>query len=587
MAGAPPFRTRSERPAKRGLQADTGRDVKRATEVAEDLNHEDLAEETPAANAGNAPTATSNDTFMQEAFLDLSNVELGAQGAGIFNMDVMRVVEAAVHEFAQRLGMAVADGDGTRRGAAAATPQGPTVVCRRVFCFTTQAVNVHPDDQAFAVRDEALITSLAQLPGVEVRAVPLDFHGHHLRAGRRLAAPTRAERTFRPVEKGVDVALASHLVKRCLASDRPDGVMLVSGDADFAPAIQQVVRLKPPVVVMVASFADSLSAAYRDTALTGYPPIVLDEHVKALCADRNRPIRKGGRPMIDPQRRTPAGPKPGNGDRGPHNPCADLCLGRIVVTRPHYGALEVYHKVGGVLGSRFLSQVNGGKYGTTRSVREYFSQPGTYQGWAFLDSRRCIVFLFVRNDEDNPPAPILAVDTPDGPVGLDRECTGTEGLAQGDWVAFYMGPPQYRHNAPPLRRATHLYPVDEKHPLLLAQLAAAGRLRFPQHAEIAEKFLDALPGLDEVLGSQDAEAIQAALNRLADDPKVPGDVRMVARAERGRLGSGGPRTPAAAGPQAPSRTPATKRKTRARRAGKTGGRDPLAGDVAALDLQVE
>jgi len=556
--------------------------------VAEDQNHKVLTDVTPAAGAGTAPaTEPSNAMFTQEAFLDLSNVVLGAQGAGISNPDVMRIVEAAVHEFAQRLGMAVADGDGTRRGAAAATPQRPTVVCRRVFCFTTQAVNVHPDDQALAVRDEAMITSLAQLPGVEVRAVPLDFHGYHLRAGRRLAAPTGAERTFRPVEKGVDVALASHLLKRCMSSDRPDGVLLVSGDADFAPVIQEVVRLKPPVVVMVASFADSLSAVYRNTAITGYPPIVLDEHEKARCVDRNRPIRKGGRPMVAPQRRKPAGPKPGNGDRGPHNPCADLCLGRIVVTRPHYGRLEVYLKIDDKLGARFFSRENGGKYGTTRSVREYFSHPNTYEGWGFLDARRCIVFRFVRNDEDNPPAPILAVDTPDGPVGLDRECTGTEGLAQGDWVAFYMGPPQYRHSAPPLRRATHLYPVDEKRPLLLAQLAAAGRLRFPEHAEIAEKFLDALPGLDEVLGSQDAESIQAALNRLADDTKAPANVRMVARAERARLGSSEPQTPAAAGPQTPSPAPPTKRKTRTRRAGKTGGRAPLAGDVAALDLQVE
>jgi hypothetical protein len=338
---------------------------------------------------------------------------------------------------------------------------------------------------------------------------------------------------------------------------------------------------------MVASFADSLSPVYRGTAITGYPPIVLDGYVKAMRADQKPPFRRGGRPMIAPQRRKPADPKPGNGDGVPHNPCADLCLGRIVVNRPHYGRLEVYHKLDGVLGSRFLSQVNGGKYGTTRSVREYFSQPGTYEGWGFLDSRRCIVFLFVRNDEDNPPTPIFAVDTPDGPVGLARRCTGTEGLAQGDWVAYYVGPPKYRRNAPPLRRVAHLYPVDEKHPLLLAQLVIAGRLKFPQHGEIVERFLDALPGLDEVLASQDAEAVQAALNRLADDPEVPGNIRMMARAERAKLGPSGPQMPAKPGPQTPSGPPATKRKTRTRRAGKARGRDPLAGDVAPLDLQVE
>lgn len=511
--------------------------------MAEDVDHSASSVLSPAAVAGTAtPRDPWHGAFVLDVFVDRANVAQGSRRARVGPLDIEQIVRAAVEEFARRLGLAVADGTGTRRAGEAAEPQKPAVVCRRVFCFTARAVNVHPDDEALLEREEASLASVAGLRNVEVLAVPLDFRGHHYRAGRRLAGPTRAERTFRAVEKGVDVALASHLVQRCLAPDRTDGILLVSGDADFAPALQQVVRLEPPVVAMVAAFANSVSSLYRNTAVTGHAPIILDKFLKSMCANRNPPFREGGHIMIAPRPRKPGSQKPGNGTGGRPDPCADLALGTAAVARPHYGRLEVYLKAEGVLGARFLSEANGGKYGTTHGVRECFSRPDTYQGWAYTDAGRGVVFRFVEGEEGQAPAALLSVETPDGRVGLARDCVGSDGLAQGDWVAFYVGHPKYRRNATPLRQVSHVFPLNEKRPLLLAQLVAAGRLGFPQHAEVVEKFLEALPGLDEVLASQDAEAVRAALTRLSDDPKVPDNLRMVARAERARLGVPGQET---------------------------------------------
>lgn len=556
--------------------------------MSEDFKPGPVPEVTPASGAGTAPRSiSSNSVFVVEALVDHPNVTKGCRRAGGQLADVGRIVEAAVRAFAQRLGKTVIDGNGTHRRETTLEPHELVIICQRVVCFKSRIVNVHPDDEALLGREEASLASLARLRNVEVIAVPIDFRGHHYRAGRRLASPSRSERVFQPVEKGVDVALASHLVQRCLAPDRPDGVLLMSGDADFLPAIQQVVRLEPPVVVMVAAFKHSLSSVYRDTAVTGHPPIILDEVLAALCANQRPPFGKGGLTMIAPQPRKTAGQRSGNGNGRP-DPCADLALGRVAVARPHFGRLDVYIKAGGVLGARFFSETSAGKYGTTLGVRQRFSQPGTYEGWAFLDPIRCVVFRFVQGQRDNAQAPLVSVETPDGHVALPRGCVGSEGLAQGEPVAFYVGLPKYRRNAKPLQRVSHVFPLNEKRPLLLAQLIAGGRLVFPQHGDLMEKFLQALPDVDDVLASQDAEVVRAALNRLANDPGVPGNIQMLARAERARLGSGGPETSTPTAPQAsPAPTPGDKTGGKTRRAGKRGGYNPAAGDVSSLDLQLD
>jgi hypothetical protein len=182
----------------------------------------------------------------------------------------------------------------------------------------------------------------------------------------------------------------------------------------------------------------------------------------------------------------------------------------------------------------------------------------------------------------------VSVETPDGHVALPRGCAGAEGLAQGEWVAFYVGLPKYRRNARPLLRVSHMFPLNEKRPLVLAQLVAAGRLVFPQHGDLMEKFLQALPDVDDVLASQDAEVVRAALNRLADDPGTPGNLQMLARAERARLGLGGTETSTpTAPPVPPTPTPGDKTGGKTRRAGKRGGYNPAAGDVSSLDLQLD
>jgi hypothetical protein len=122
--------------------------------------------------------------------------------------------------------------------------------------------------------------------------VPVDHHGHRLALANQAAQSSTAGEVSAQAEKGVDVRLATLMVRRAMDPSPPQGMILLSGDADFAPALDLVGRLNPPVIAMAAGFANSLSSVYERHRPAGYswryPPIVLDDFLAELTASAPR-----------------------------------------------------------------------------------------------------------------------------------------------------------------------------------------------------------------------------------------------------------------------------------------------------------
>jgi len=92
------------------------------------------------------------------------------------------------------------------------------------------------------------------------------------------------DKDHKSVEKGVDVALACRMLS--LAHHNAyDTAILVSGDADILPAVQEVRRLGRRV--MVTCFEDRISKLYREptheTGSTDYEVFLLDSAIDAIA----------------------------------------------------------------------------------------------------------------------------------------------------------------------------------------------------------------------------------------------------------------------------------------------------------------
>jgi hypothetical protein len=63
----------------------------------------------------------------------------------------------------------------------------------------------------------------------------------------------------------------------------------MAGDADFSPALAEVLRCDPSIRVAVAGFSHSMSRVYSTGNLAGYcwqrPPILLDGFLQDLPKD--------------------------------------------------------------------------------------------------------------------------------------------------------------------------------------------------------------------------------------------------------------------------------------------------------------
>ena len=120
--------------------------------------------------------------------------------------------------------------------------------------------------------------------------MPFNYEGNHISKEARKESSVQGEREWHRSEKGVDVSLAVLLTQRCYSSDPPEGFIVISGDADFGPALGAVIRDCPGIQVMVASFSSSLSYIYRSNLGPGpawpWPPIILDPFVDEFKYER-------------------------------------------------------------------------------------------------------------------------------------------------------------------------------------------------------------------------------------------------------------------------------------------------------------
>jgi hypothetical protein len=480
---------------------------------------------------------------------------------------------------------------------------GPHIICRRIWAFVGKPENVHPDDRKRVQGWKGWAASLRQRYGFEVLSTPLDFHGFHVRAEDRANSSSEAERQWQPVEKGLDVLLATHMLRRAMAPDRPDGVLVISGDSDFAPVLRQMQELKPPIRVAVASFSHALSRVFYRRNPVGYEwgsdPIILDSYLAPLARDgKNAPalcrtdsVGGGARTVEDATMSSTNGDrdgakKAGQNGAAPKNHNADPDVGRIVAACPKRGELQVYRKADGLMGARVFSEDDGGKYGVSPGVRKQFPNVGTYRGQAYVDEGRGLVFKFVAGSTSAAREAILTISAAFGRVYVPGSLVRGKSLEHGTIVAFHWRLENGNGDGKARRRAESLYRLDEDHLPLIARLLASGKLAFPTHADVLDAFLGGLASGDVL--PQDAARFKAALDRLADDPGVPGNLQIMVRAERARLVSSGPETPALTAPQAPPDvTPDGKTRGKTKRAGKPGGYNPATGDVSSLDLQVD
>ena len=307
--------------------------------------------------------------FTAEVVYDYAYVRHSAQRLGCRNPAHDLLVRGAVEELAGRLGGGANGGGGSvREGVAAGADGKPRVICRRVWCVVAEPVNVHPADKERLRRRKRWMTDLGRRFGFTVLAVPVDWHGFRLREEDRRKSASEAERQWVPEDKGTDVTMAMHLLRRAEASDHPDGFIAVTGDADLAPALQRIRNLKSAVPVAVAGFSHSLSRAFYRGNPNGWEwcsdPILLDPHLAPLVREGKQAPAAGrtdvvGKDILRVEGRTM---NPTNGDRNgarkgdrqeaaPKNHNADPDVGRIEAACPKRGELQVYRKIDGLMGA--------------------------------------------------------------------------------------------------------------------------------------------------------------------------------------------------------------------------------------------
>lgn len=224
-----------------------------------------------------------------EFVVDLANIEKSLKSVGRFNTDYGELVRSVLCRFADRLRLQVAEPSDMAAAMDNIRGRGtPFVFCRAVWCVTSTPVNVHPDDVHVLKNRRRFLTALRLRHHFHVEEVPLDFRGERLRRECPSEGNGHNGEAWYPHEKAVDVLLAVRLIKRCLSPDRPAGVVLLGGDTDYAPALYEVSRRDPPVVAMVAAFADSISEVYFSGGpfyySWEYPPILLDECLRDMEA---------------------------------------------------------------------------------------------------------------------------------------------------------------------------------------------------------------------------------------------------------------------------------------------------------------
>lgn len=218
--------------------------------------------------------------FLVEIFIDLANVEHDLEDMGYRRAHYGKLVDIVLREYAHRLSMAAVRAPSSQWKMDILRTTGvPAAACQAVWCVASVPDNFNPEDTALVERRRSFLRSLHFKYGFHVEEVPCDFCGYHILKEARKNSSTKKERDWERKEKGVDMALGVRLTERCLSVERPDGIVVVSGDADIAPAVSAAIRNCPGSQVMVASFSSKLAPVYRSNSgwySWQWPPIILD-----------------------------------------------------------------------------------------------------------------------------------------------------------------------------------------------------------------------------------------------------------------------------------------------------------------------
>ena len=265
----------------------------------------------------------------------------------------------------------------------------------------------------------------------------------------------------------------------------------------------------------------------------------------------------------------------------------ELEIGRISVCRPRFGRIDIYMKADNNRGAIVICERDGIRCGVTPGVLNRFSEPGRHRGWAYLNRSATIVFKFALGEASKAPRGLFSIETSDGPVDFPAANRNSAPYTDGALVAFDSRLIR-RAKMPQLKRqATDVFLLDSEHLPLIARLISDGRLRFPEHDELCELFLDSITSREE-LDRQCRQLFASALWYLASSSCVPTQFQSLARVERTKLSLKEDLTATAVRPQPNSpkraKSQGTVNKGTTQRHSPKGA---VVADVVRVNLQIE
>ena len=237
----------------------------------------------PLQEISSASTWNDGKPRQIEIFADRANIKRAIEDLGFSDIPYGKLVNWTIVKFKKRLGkfMASTASCCVRHVGQTGHVVSPKFCRGTIWWFTAQPKNYHPDDREFVASYERCNEELRSHEGFNVQPVPVHFHGFHVEGEDRVISANERERTWNKQDAGVDVALTTRLLRRCLAKDHPHAVLLISGDCDFTPVLREIIETIPGITVGVAAFRSRLSGVYWPGNKLGiqWPvrPIVLDD----------------------------------------------------------------------------------------------------------------------------------------------------------------------------------------------------------------------------------------------------------------------------------------------------------------------
>lgn len=232
--------------------------------------------------------------FTIDCYIDFQNIQRSLKKHNLFNINQTDFVNFVINHFIGIVGVRATNPHLLPETVPAMNmiDEKKFTIHRNVYCFTAKPVNVHADDISAVKHVHRFLHVLQHSHGFNVWKTTLNFNGHHLNPEIRQKSDNTEERVWDRHEKGVDVALAVRLMSRCLSSTPPKGVIVVSGDADFLPALREVAQCQPDIRIMVTAFSESISGVYFSNKCVKHPwvsPLILNNYIEKLKAMRYRP----------------------------------------------------------------------------------------------------------------------------------------------------------------------------------------------------------------------------------------------------------------------------------------------------------